>query len=63
MTKDKRIEKAIELLKEAINCLEESGGYAQVGSPTHYNWGTRQWEEDKKQNEGIGCIPPKNRGK
>lgn len=55
MTKDERIERAIELLNEAIDCLEESGGYARVGSPIKYNEEKRQWEEEK----GCGCIPPK----
>ena len=56
MNKDERIKKAVELLKEVINCLEESGGYARVGSPMKYNKEKRQWEEDNKENKGTGCI-------
>lgn len=48
MTKDERIEHAIKLLKEAIDCLEESGGYARVGPPVKYNEEKRLWEIDRK---------------
>ena len=48
MTKDERIKKAIELLKEAIDCLEESGGYARVGPSMKYNKEKCQWEEVKE---------------
>ena len=47
MTRGERIKKAIKLLKEVIDCLEESGGYARVGSPVKYNKKEGRWEEIK----------------
>ena len=47
MTKDERIEHAIKLLKEALDCLMESGGYARVGPSIKYNEKKRQWEKEK----------------
>jgi len=51
MTKDERIKRAIEFLKEAIDCLEESGGYARVSPPMKYNEEKHQWEDDDKQGD------------
>ena len=48
MTKDESIENDIDLLKEAIDCLKEDGGYAILGPPVKYNKKKRQWEEDKE---------------
>jgi len=47
MTKDERIEKAVKLLKEAIDCLKEDGGYARVGPPIKYNKKKGQWEDEE----------------